>query len=82
MNDDMTNNDTQPTTSVERPIRQHRKPATRLLAVRNALNILFMLGAVVGVVCTLKFDHDTGFYIIGAAMVLKFVETAIRLLKL
>lgn len=62
--------------------RHHRKPENNMLKVRNVLNVLFMLGAVVGVVWTLKFDRNTGIYIIGASMALKFIESAIRLLKL
>lgn len=76
--------ETQPTTNEQyHTPRLHSKPERgRMFVVRNVLNILFMLGAIVGVVVILKFDNDTGLYIIGGAMALKFAESALRILKL
>lgn len=64
------------------PIRPHRKPRNLMFKVRNVLNTLFIIGAVAGIVYTLRGDRTVGFYIVCVSMVLKFVESAIRLLKL
>lgn len=53
-----------------------------MFKVRNVLNTIFIVGAIAGVVCTLKYDYQLGVYIIIGSMILKFVESAIRLLKL
>lgn len=78
----MATNDIPPVQTDEQAPRRHRKPQDRMLRLRNVLNILFMLGAVVGVIYVMKIDRTTGLYIIFGAMALKFVESAIRLLKL
>lgn len=52
-----------------------------LLKVRNVLNIIFMLGAVVGVIYYVSADKQIGVYIILVAMVFKIIESAIRLLR-
>ena len=56
------------------------EPADRYRMLRQWLNILFMIGAVVGVVLYLKYG-DVGTYVILAAMILKIVECVLRLLK-
>ena len=79
----MTQEDTQFTE--ERLAPRHRRPESRhartILLLRNVLNIIFMAGAIIGVGFYLKVDHTTGIYIIFASMIFKFVESAIRLLK-
>ena len=63
------------------PRRRHRKPKDPMFGLRNALNIIFMVLAVVGVVVYLCADNSTiGVYIILAAMVFKMVECCIRML--
>lgn len=63
--------------------RHHRRrKEAKMLMVRNVLNTIFMIGAIVGVVYTLKGERTIGIYIVCASMVLKFVESALRLLKL
>ena len=52
-----------------------------MLRIRNVLNLLFMVLAVVGVVVYIKFDLETGGWIIGTAIVIKTVEVALRLFK-
>lgn len=63
--------------------RRHRRPSSNaMFIVRNILNTLFIIGAIVGIVLTLKGQRLAGTYVVCAAMVLKFAESAIRLLKL
>lgn len=52
------------------------------LVIRNWLNIIFMLGAIIGLIL-LYFTHhkETGIYIILISMVVKFAEAALRMLK-
>lgn len=64
------------------PERPHRRPRSRMFMVRNVLNTLFIIGAVAGIVFTLKGERTVGMYIICVSLVLKFVESALRLLKL
>lgn len=53
----------------------------RLLKVRNVMNIIFMVGAIIGVICYMSYDKITGTYIILGAMTVKIAESALRLLK-
>lgn len=48
------------------------------LIIRNILNLIFMIGAVAGVICHFYYDKQKGMYIILAAMAFKFIESAIR----
>lgn len=66
-------------TRLERP---HRRPRSKMFVVRNVLNTIFIIGAVAGIVLTLKGERIAGMYVICGSMVLKFVESALRLLKL
>jgi len=50
--------------------------------VRNILNILFMVGAIVGLVYYFTGHKETGTYIILVSMVVKFAEATLRMLKL
>ena len=59
---------------------EEEEPADRYRMLRQWLNILFMIGAVVGVVLYLKYG-DVGTYVILAAMILKIVECVLRLMK-
>lgn len=52
------------------------------LRLRNWLNIIFMIGAIVGVICWYAVNRDTGLIIILASIVVKFIESTIRLLKI
>lgn len=50
--------------------------------LRNILNTIFIIGALVGM-ATFYLEHkDLGTYIILAAMAFKFIEVTVRLLKL
>ncbi|MBR1687661.1 MAG: hypothetical protein IJ710_03900 [Prevotella sp.] len=52
------------------------------IKLRNWLNILFIIGAIAGIATFYMADHETGLYIIMAAMVFKFIEVIIRILKI
>jgi len=52
--------------------------------IRNWLNIIFMVMAVVGIIyCMQKSEskHELGLYIILLAMVVKIAESALRMMK-
>lgn len=49
--------------------------------VRNVLNLLFMIGAVVGVIYYLKVDKTAGTLIILTAMCFKIAESSMRMMK-
>ena len=49
--------------------------------IRNWLNIIFMLGAVVGLGFYFTHHTETGIYIILIAMVIKFAEASLRMFK-
>ena len=47
--------------------------------IRNIMNFVFMLGAVVGLIVYFSHSKETGTYIILCAMVVKFFEAALRM---
>ena len=52
--------------------------------IRNILNIIFMIGAVVGVILFLSKNeerHNLGLYIILISMCFKIAESALRMTK-
>lgn len=52
--------------------------------IRNWLNIIFMIMAVIGIYFFLSKNEDkhmTGLYIILAAMTVKIIESAMRMMK-
>ena len=52
------------------------------LGLRNVLNIIFMIGAIIGAALYLFTDHTKmGVYIVLAAMAVKMVECCIRMLR-
>jgi hypothetical protein len=53
----------------------------RFLKIRQWLNILFMIGAVVGMLMYFYSNRQVGFVVIVVAMALKFVECILRLIK-
>lgn len=63
--------------------RSHRRPASEdpFFGLRNVLNIIFMVLAVIGVIVYLVADNTTtGVYIIIGAIVIKMVECCLRML--
>ena len=49
--------------------------------IRNWLNLIFMIGAVIGVICYLTKDKTAGTYIILIAMCFKIAESSLRIIK-
>lgn len=47
--------------------------------VRNWLSIIFIVGAIAGMIVYFTKDHETGIYIILASMIFKFIESALRM---
>lgn len=56
-------------------------PHGRYAMLRQVLNVLFIIGAVAGVIVYMRSSHSTGTIIILSSMVLKFVECVLRLLR-
>jgi hypothetical protein len=52
-----------------------------LFWVRQALNVVFMLAAIAGVVCYVWIDKELGIYIVLGAMVVKMTESILRMVK-
>lgn len=50
--------------------------------IRNWLNIIFMLGAIVGLCFYFFNSRETGIYIILCSMVVKFCESALRMMNI
>lgn len=67
---------------VQRTQRTHQKPRehTRIDYARQWLNIIFMLGAVVGVIVFCVSDRYTGTIIVLGAIVFKFIESVLRVI--
>ena len=49
--------------------------------LRNWLNTIFIIAAIVGMYLYYKGDRMTGTYVILAAMLVKFTESALRMMK-
>ena len=62
-------------------LREHKQPAPHP-QLRNALNAIFMVAAIVGVVWYFVSDHHTGTIIVLTGMAFKFIELVIRIFKL
>ena len=63
------------------PRRRREDRDDRYMALRNILNIIFMLGALAGVVVYFYGNQDTGTIIILVSMVFKIVECVFRFMK-
>lgn len=57
------------------------KRQVRMFKIRNVLNILFMVIAIVGIAVYFLTSHTVGTYIVLASCVFKFVECSLRLIK-
>lgn len=73
----MDNNLNDPTT--DQLERRHRRADDQYFRLRNLLNIIFMLGAIVGVVVYMLSDRTAGTVVILVAMLFKIVECVFRL---
>jgi len=52
-----------------------------LNTIRNWLNLIFMLTAIVGLLFYFFKSRETGTYIILASMIVKFIEAGLRMIK-
>ena len=48
--------------------------------LRNWLNFIFIVGALVGILIYIKYSRETGIYIILGSMMIKFTESALRMI--
>lgn len=70
---------------VPHPKRHHLEPfrdSSKTRKLRLWLNILFMVGAIAGLVVYFYADREVAKYILIAACVFKFVELGLRILKI
>lgn len=63
------------------PRHRRENKEDRYIVLRNILNIIFMIGAVIGVIVYFKGSQDTGTIIILASMAVKIVECVFRFMK-
>ena len=70
--------------AVKRPERQHSRGdrSDRFFLLRNIIKIMFMIGAVVGVLVLYFHDKSMGTVIILVSMVFKMAECCFRLIRL
>lgn len=52
-----------------------------IFLIRNILNTIFIIGAVVGMLLYYMADHTTGTIVILASMCFKFTESCLRMMK-
>lgn len=63
---------------------RHRRPdveTDRYFKLRNILNIIFMIGAVVGMLVYFCSNHTIGTIIIMSAMIFKVAECCLRFIR-
>lgn len=68
---------------LHRPERHHRMPQERgkFFLLRNILNIVFIIGAIVGMIVYFFKSDEVGIIIVLGAMAFKMCECVIRLVK-
>lgn len=83
----MTENDFMETENTEStlrmPERRHTRPRERgrFFVLRNILNIIFIIGAIIGMLVYFFKNADAGIIIVLGAMAFKMCECVIRLVK-
>lgn len=77
MNEQNNESVAQPPRRNHRQLREHN----RIDYIRQWLNIIFMLGAVVGVIFYFLSDSNMGVIILLTAIVFKFVECVLRVIN-
>ena len=77
------NNEVDESTGLERPHRFHRRPASedKYFKILNVLNIIFMLGAIVGMGVFYFHSRTMGTIIILTAMAFKIAECCFRFIR-
>lgn len=66
------------------PQRRHRRPdkeQDQFLPIRNILNIIFIIGAIIGVSVYFLSDTTVGTFIVLGSMVFKIAETILRFIR-
>ena len=66
------------------PQRRHRRPdkeQDQFLPIRNILNIIFIIGAIIGVSVYFLSDPTVGTFIVLGSMVFKIAETILRFIR-
>ena len=58
------------------------RDSSKTRKLRMWLNIIFMVGAIAGLIVYFKADHETAKYILIVSCVFKFVELVLRILKI
>ena len=58
------------------------KDEGRTYGLRQWMNVVFILAALVGMGVYIWHSHTLGLYIVGAACVVKFIELTLRMMKL
>ena len=70
---------------VQHPKRHNLEPfrdSSKTRALRLWLNIIFMIGAIVGLIVYFYYSQQLSIYILIGASVFKFIELALRILKI
>ena len=68
-----------------RPQRHNLEPfrdSSRTRTLRLWLNIIFMVGAIAGLIVYFKVDHDLAKWILLGSLLFKFVELFLRIFKI
>ena len=68
-----------------RPKRHNLEPfrdSSRTRVLRMWLNIIFLIGAIAGLIVYFKIDADTAKWILLVSLVFKFVELFLRIFKI
>ncbi len=58
------------------------RDSTKTRTLRFWLNVIFMIGAIVGLIVYFNGSHETAKWILLVSCVFKFVELALRILKI
>lgn len=66
----------------QRAQQRHEERRRKMKMIRNVLNIIFMLMAIIGMALYVWHDKYTGTITILVAMAFKMVESSMRMLKL
>lgn len=71
------------TSDMRQPVRHHRRDASndKYFKIRNVLNIIFMIGAVVGMAIFYFHSRSIGTIVIITATVFKMAECCFRFLR-
>ena len=65
--------------TIQRPV--HKQKSNKHMSLRNILNMIFMIGAIVGIIVYYAYNSQIGTIVILVAMAFKFVECIFRFIK-